>query len=94
MELLEAGASACKGSGCAQNAIGVFAGLIVEGLPPSPGRDRHRGIFADRLLGAILGLPAINLSTSFLPSPKAAPGEFASVRGIGTWSANVDYIKL
>jgi hypothetical protein len=26
---------------------------IVEGLSPSPGHDRHRGIFPDRLLGAI-----------------------------------------
>jgi hypothetical protein len=25
-----------------------------RGSAPSPGRDRHRGIFADRLLGAIL----------------------------------------
>jgi hypothetical protein len=28
-------------------------GLISESLPPSPGRDQHRGIFPDRLLGAI-----------------------------------------
>jgi hypothetical protein len=28
-------------------------GGIVEGLPPSPGRDRHRGIFPHRLLDAI-----------------------------------------
>jgi hypothetical protein len=28
-------------------------GEILEGLPPSPGRERHRGIFPDRLLGAI-----------------------------------------
>jgi hypothetical protein len=41
---------------------------IVECLSPSPGRDQHRGIFADRLLGGILGLSAITLSTNFLPS--------------------------
>jgi hypothetical protein len=28
-------------------------GLILETLSPSPDRDRHRGIFPDRLLGAI-----------------------------------------
>ena len=28
-------------------------GMIVETLSPSPDRDRHRGIFPDRLLGAI-----------------------------------------
>jgi hypothetical protein len=33
---------------------------IGECLSPSPGRN--------------FGLPAINLLTSFLPSPKAAPG--------------------
>jgi hypothetical protein len=32
------------------------------------------GIFVARLLSTILGLPAINLSRSFLPSSKAAPG--------------------
>jgi len=52
--------------------------------------DRHRllgmintgGIFADRLLDAILSLPAISLSTSFLPSLEAEPGEFAIIRWI------------
>jgi hypothetical protein len=39
-------------------------------------------IFADRLLGGILGLPAINLSTSFLPSLEAEPREFAISRKI------------
>jgi hypothetical protein len=39
----------------------------------APGRDQHREIFTDQLLGAILGLTAINLLTSVLPSPKAAP---------------------
>jgi hypothetical protein len=66
-------------------------GRISESLPPSPDRDQHqgnfcgsaprrnqhRGNFAARLLGTILGLPAINLSRSFLPSPKAAPGVLA-----------------
>ena len=47
------------------------------------------GIFADRLLGAILSLPAINLSISFLSSPKAAPEVFAIVRGIRAWSSNL-----
>jgi hypothetical protein len=28
-------------------------GMIVETLSPSPDRDRHQGIFPDRLLGAI-----------------------------------------
>jgi len=28
-------------------------GFIIEGLSPSPGRDRHRGIFPNRLLGAL-----------------------------------------
>ena len=42
---------------------GAFLGVINTG-----------GIFTDRLLGAILALPAINLLTNFLPSPKAAPG--------------------
>jgi len=28
-------------------------GMILETLFPSPDRDRHRGIFPDRLLGAI-----------------------------------------
>jgi hypothetical protein len=46
------------------------------------------GIFADRLLGVILGLPAIKLPTSFLLSFEADPGEFVIVRGIGAWSAN------
>jgi len=46
------------------------------------------GIFADRLLGAILGLPAINLSTSFLPSPKAASGVFAIIGWAGAWAGN------
>ena len=55
---------------------------------PTPEYDRHRGFFLDRLLGAILGLPAINLSTSFLSSLGAEPGEFAIVRGIGAWSGN------
>ncbi len=47
------------------------------------------GIFADRLLGAILGLPAINLSTSFLPSLEAEPELFAIKNWIRGWSANV-----
>jgi hypothetical protein len=51
--------------------------MIVEGLPRVLGVIDTGGFFADRLLGAILGLPAINLLTSFLPSPKAAPGVFA-----------------
>jgi hypothetical protein len=34
------------------------------------------GIFADRLLSAILGLPAINLLKSFLASLEAEPGVF------------------
>jgi hypothetical protein len=49
------------------------------------------GIFADRLLGAILGLPAINLSTSFLPSPEAEPGVFAIRNWIKGWPANVRF---
>jgi hypothetical protein len=50
---------------------------IIEGLSPSLGRVDTREIFAAWLLSTILGLPAINLSISFLPSPKAAPGVLA-----------------
>jgi hypothetical protein len=64
--------------------------VIIEALPPSPRRDRHRGEFLPiGSWGAILGLPAINLSTSFLPSPKAAPGVLAITNWIGAWPANV-----
>ena len=64
---------------------------IQEGLPRLLGIIDTGGIFADRLLGAILGLPAINLSTSFLLSPKAVPGEFAIIRGIEPWPANIGF---
>jgi hypothetical protein len=47
------------------------------------------GIFTDRLLGAILALPAINLLTNFLPSPKAAPGVFAIRNWIRARPSNV-----
>jgi hypothetical protein len=47
-----------------------------------------RGIFADRLLGAILGLPTINLLTSFLPSPKAVSGVFVIRKWTRAWPGN------
>jgi hypothetical protein len=56
--------------------------MIVEGLSPSPERDQHRGNFCSWARGRNFGFPAINLLTSFLPSPKAAPGVFA----IRNWS--------
>jgi len=51
-----------------------------------------RGIFADRLLGAILGLPTINLLTSFLPSPKAVPGVFAIRNWTRAWPGNNSWL--
>jgi hypothetical protein len=52
-------------------------GWILEGLSPSPERDRHRENFSGSTPGRNFGLPAINLLISFLPSPKAAPGVLA-----------------
>ena len=47
-----------------------------------------RGIFAARLLGAILGLQTINLLISFLPSPEAVPGVFAIRNWTRAWPGN------
>jgi hypothetical protein len=63
-------------------------GKIVEGLPHLLGGIDTGKIFADRLLGAILGLSAINLLISFLPSPKAAPEVFAIRNWIRARSGN------
>ena len=62
-----------------------FLGLIVDGLPRLLSAINTGGFFPDRLLGPILGLPSINLLTSFLPSPKAAPGMFAIRNWIRAW---------
>jgi hypothetical protein len=50
-------------------------GVILEGLSRLLGVIDTGEIFADWLLDTILGLPAINLLTSFLPSLKAEPEE-------------------
>ena len=63
-------------------------GRIQEGLSPSLGHDRHRGNSCGSAPGYNFGLAAINLLTSFLPSPKAALGVLAIIRGIGAWSGN------
>lgn len=61
---------------------------ILEGLSPSPERDRHRGSFCGSAPGRNFRLAAINLLTSFLSSPKAAPGVLAIKNRIRARSGN------
>jgi len=62
---------------------------FLQSLSPSLEHDRHRGNFCGSAPGRNFKLSAINLLTSFLLSPKAAPGAVAIRNWIGAWPCNV-----